>query len=152
MDPLAGTSYRVISRLSEGGMGAVYLAEHQLGRTVVVKLVHPDYGTDRADLAERLGLEARSLGRLSHPNVVQVIDFGRTPDGRPFLVMEWLRGNTLSDEIMRRYQLPVLEAIDLARQALAGLGAAHAIGIVHRDIKLSKLFLHQQPRSEERRG
>ncbi|MBI4702270.1 MAG: serine/threonine protein kinase [Deltaproteobacteria bacterium] len=141
-DPLAGCSkYRSLRLLGRGGMGEVVLAEHvALGSKVVVKLLHAELGT-KAHLVDRLRLEAQALARLSHPNLVKVTDFDRTPAGRPFIVMEYLAGRSLRDELTARGgTLPVLDAIDLACQALAGLAVAHEAGLVHRDVKLDNLF------------
>jgi serine/threonine-protein kinase len=140
-DLLAGTPYRVIGRLGAGGMGELYEAEHaEIGRRVAVKLLHPHLRWQR-DLVDRLRLEGRALGRLAHPNVVQAIDFGLTWDERPYLVMERLSGRTLADELAARGPLPPAEAVDLVIQALWGLAAVHAAGLVHRDIKPENVFV-----------
>jgi serine/threonine-protein kinase len=86
-------------------------------------------------------VEAQALALVQHPNLVAVHDLGRTPGGRAYLVMERLYGRTISDELRARGTLPPAEAIDYVCQALAGLGAAHAAGIVHRDVKPANLFL-----------
>ncbi len=122
-------------------MGEVIEAEHRaLGKTVVVKLLQRDLAR-RPDLVDRMRLEGQTLARLEHENLVAVIDLQVTLEGRPYLVMERLRGRTLREELELRGALPAAEAIDLARQALAGLGAAHEVGIVHRDVTLANLFL-----------
>lgn len=122
-------------------MGHVWLAEHvALNAEVVVKILDPAL-IDREDLGDRMRLEAQALGRIRHPNVVSVIDGGRSAGGYPFLVMELLQGRTLHAELSMRRTLPVKEALGIARQALSGLAAVHAAGIVHRDVKLSNLFL-----------
>ncbi len=138
---LWGTPYRPTQRIGRGGMGEVIEAEHvALGKPVVVKLLHPDLNA-RPHAVERLRIEAQALARLSHPNLVAVTDFGRTTEGRAYLVMERLRGRTFREELGARGPLPPAEAIDLVRQALAGLDAAHGAGLVHRDVKLDNLFL-----------
>lgn len=126
-------------------MGQVWLAEHvALSVQVVVKILDPAH-IDRKDLGDRMRLEAQALGRVRHPNVVSVIDGGRSEAGFPFLVMELLVGRTLHAELSERRTLPVPEALGLARQVLMGLAAVHAAGIVHRDVKLSNLFLCDLP-------
>jgi serine/threonine-protein kinase len=138
---LDGTSYRFLAPLGRGAMGDVVLAEHvALGKPVVVKLLQERHAA-RPDFADRMRIEAQALANISHPNLVQVTDFGQTAEGRTYLVMERLHGRNLREELEDRGPLPVLEAIDIVRQALAGLSAAHAAGIVHRDVKLENLFL-----------
>lgn len=140
-DLFQGTPYRLIRPLGEGGMGAVFLVEHvDLGRRFVAKVLHLRLAGN-ATLIDRMRVEAQSMGRLQHPNTVRINGFGTTHDGRPFLVMEWLQGHLLSDELEYRGQLPASEALELASQMLSALGAAHAIGVVHRDIKPENLFL-----------
>src|SRR5205814_1105486 len=90
---------------------------------------------------DRLRVEAQSLAAVSHPNIVNVTDLGQTPTGRPYIVMERLYGRTLREELKDRRAIPVVEAIGIARQILDGLGAAHRIGIVHRDVKLDNVFV-----------
>ncbi|WP_437620907.1 serine/threonine-protein kinase [Sorangium sp. So ce1151] len=138
---LYGTPYRPVRRLGRGGMGEVIEAAHVgLDKPVVVKLLHRDLNREPR-LVERMRVEAQSLARLAHPNLVTVTDFGRTAEGRTFLVMERLYGRTLREELAARGALPALEALDLVTQTLAGLAAAHGAGIVHRDVKLDNLFV-----------
>lgn len=138
---LDGTPYRALALLGHGGMGEIVVAEHRtLGKQVVVKLLHARFAED-AHLADRLRVEAQALARLSHENLVAVHDLGQTPAGRPYYVMDRLHGQTLRDELAQRGALPVVEAVSIARQALAGLAVAHAAGLVHRDVKLDNLFL-----------
>ncbi|WP_437777697.1 serine/threonine-protein kinase [Sorangium sp. So ce1097] len=138
---LYGTPYRPVRRLGRGGMGEVIEAAHVgLDKPVVVKLLHRDLNREPR-LVERMRVEAQSLARLAHPNLVTVTDFGRTAEGRTFLVMERLHGRTMREELAARGALPALEALDLVMQALAGLAAAHGAGIVHRDVKLENLFV-----------
>jgi serine/threonine-protein kinase len=138
---LRGTGYRLGKRLAEGASGAVYEAEHAaLGATLVVKLLRADVSANPHTVA-RFRAEAKILARLGpHPNIVRVVDFGVDSTGKPFLVMERLQGRTLRDELSVRGPLPVGDAIDAMRQALAGLDVAHRARVVHRDVKLGNLF------------
>ncbi|CAN90788.1 Protein kinase [Sorangium cellulosum So ce56] len=140
-DVLEGTPYRALRGLGRGGMGEVVEAEHRaLRKRVVVKLVRRALAHDPR-FADRLQVEARALAAVSSPHVVAVLDLGQTPSGRPYFVMERLEGWTLGEELQRRGPLPVAEAIDLVRQVLAGLAAAHRAGVIHRDVKLDNVFL-----------
>ena len=140
-DPLCGTRYRSLGSLGQGGMGECLLAEHLgLGKQVVVKLLLEHFAKDAA-VVKRMQIEARSLAALASPYVVQVTDFGQTATGRTYIVMERLVGRTLGAEVKARGALPALEAIGYLVQVLAGLEAAHAKGIIHRDIKPDNIFL-----------
>ncbi|HYQ04114.1 MAG TPA: serine/threonine-protein kinase [Polyangiaceae bacterium] len=140
-DPFAGSVFSAVERLGAGAMGEVYRVLHrELGREFVAKVLHQRFAADQ-QMLERVRVEAQALGRLNHPNVVSVTGFGVTRDGRPFLVMEYLRGRTLAAEIAARGALPAREAIRFTLELLAALEAAHALGIVHRDIKPDNLFI-----------
>ncbi len=142
-DPFEGTKYRSLSILGKGGMGAAHVVEHRLLGTQFVCKVLRGRHRNNAAVADRMRVEAQSLARLVHPNIVKVFDFDFTQDGRPFIVMERLEGHTLGHELRSRGELPTYEAINIVRQLLSALSAAHALGIVHRDVKLENLFLHR---------
>jgi eukaryotic-like serine/threonine-protein kinase len=141
-DPLASTSFRAVRQIGEGTMGVVYEAEHRILRTrVVVKVLRAEHTSDPVTV-DRLRIEAQAAASLrDNAHIVQVMDLGRLDDGRPYLVMEKLEGRNVFDELAARGPLPVVEAVGFVRQVLAGLAAAHAIGIVHRDIKPANLFV-----------
>ncbi len=137
---LEPTPYRFVKRLSGGAMGEVIVVLHvDLGEERVMKLIRSEYG-HTGDLAIRLRTEARILTKLSHRNVVRVFDFGRTASGRPFLVMELLRGRTLRQLLVERGQLPADEVVEIGRQILSGLDKVHHLGVVHRDLKPDNVF------------
>lgn len=134
---LPGTAYRLVRKIGQGASGAVWEAEHmELGRKLAIKVLQPEHGA-ASESIEHFRAEARVLARLSHPNLVALHDFGRAIDGRVFLAMELLEGETL-DAHGRR---PWRECIGLALQVTCALEAAHAAGLVHRDLKPSNLFL-----------
>jgi serine/threonine-protein kinase len=144
-DALAGTSYRILRQLGEGGMGEVYAVEHiVLGKEVVAKILRLELSRDPA-VVDRMRVEAQALGALSHPNIVSVTDFGRTADGRPYYIMPLLRGKTVGQMLRQGGPPPLFEAILIARQVLSALSAAHEIGLVHRDIKPDNVFLDEAP-------
>ncbi len=136
-----GTPYRVIRPLGAGGMGEVYEVEHELlGARRALKVLLGRYA-HRDDLAARLRTEARALAKLSHPGIVTVHDLGVAGDGRLFLAMELLHGETLRDVLAREGPLSIRRALALVVQLLDALGAAHDKGLVHRDIKPDNVFL-----------
>ncbi len=144
-DPLLGRTlpggYRVTHLVGVGGMGRVYCAEQvALGRTVAVKVVHPGLADEELTSARFLN-EARAASRLSHPHSVAIFDFGRTDDGRPYIVMEYLRGRDLARVAADEGPLPLARLVDVLRQTLAALEEAHALGIVHRDLKPDNIVL-----------
>ena len=144
-DPLVGLPYRALQLLGAGGMGEVFLAEHrELGKLSVVKILHARFAGDER-LADRVRLEARTLGRIRSPYIVSVSGAGVTADGRPFIVMDYLEGRTVAEELEQRGHLPVLEALKYACELLHALEVAHTAGIVHRDIKPGNLFLCDAP-------
>jgi serine/threonine-protein kinase len=132
--------YHLGQRLGSGGMGDVYLAEHRLlKRRCALKLVRPENAGDPRTLA-RFEREVQAAARLSHPNVVEIYDYGLTQDGTFYYVMEYLRGLSFADLVARHGPLPAGRVIYLLRQACAGLAEAHAAGLIHRDLKPANLF------------
>ncbi len=147
-DVFCGTPFRKVRRLQSGGMGDVYLVLHRdLARRFVAKVLRHEL-LDDARTVDRVRLEAELLARLRHPNIVGIQSWHRLADGRPFLVMEWLRGVTVADELASRGVPSLRATLCYARQLLSALGAAHALGVVHRDIKPQNLFLHQRADGE----
>jgi beta-lactam-binding protein with PASTA domain len=131
---LFANRYRVTRKIGGGGMADVYLAEDQeLGRRVAIKILHGRYANDE-QFVERFRREATHAARLSHPNIVSILDRGET-DGSYFIVMEYVEGRTLKELIRSRGPCPIPVAIAYTRQILAALRYAHRNGVVHRDIK-----------------
>jgi serine/threonine-protein kinase len=132
--------YRLKRRIGAGGMAEVYLAEHQLlKRACAVKLIRPGAVTDPRAM-ERLEREVRLTARLSHPNTVEVYDYGRTEDGTYYYVMEHLKGLDLAALVDRHGPLPPGRVVYLLRQVCGALREAHAAGLIHRDIKPSNIY------------
>jgi serine/threonine-protein kinase len=140
-ETVPGTPYRVVSLMGAGGMGSVYIVEHvELGRRYVLKSLLRTLAS-RHDLIARMRNEWRALGKLRHPNIVDVINAGSTPDGVPYYVMELLSGETVRDRLARQGRFPSDQAVRIAQATLLGLAAAHQIGVVHRDVKPANVFL-----------
>ena len=145
--------YRIEKRIGRGAMGQVYLArDENLGtRRVAVKTVRQDV-LNSDDLAEgeaiaRFEREARSAASISHPNIVDVTDFGESEDGVFYLVMEYVEGETLHKLLRREGTLPVKRAVKILRQIADGVDAAHKKGILHRDLKPANIFIMQTGKS-----
>jgi beta-lactam-binding protein with PASTA domain len=143
-DPLVGTlvdrRYQVLSRVARGGMSTVYLAtDTRLDRSVALKVLHPHLATDSGFL-QRLSGEAKAAARLSHPHVVGMLDQGND-GGLAYLVMEYLPGHTLRDVLNERGALPPRLALAYLDAIVEGLGAAHAAGLVHRDVKPENVLI-----------
>jgi serine/threonine protein kinase len=140
VETLAGGRYRVERMLGQGGMAAVFLAhDAELERPVAIKVLAEHLADDEA-FRRRFVREARMAAKLSHPNVVHVYDQG-DEDGRPFIVMEYVEGVTLGDELKRNGPLTPARVVDLGLQICGGLEHAHASGLVHRDVKPGNLLL-----------
>lgn len=144
-DPLVGTTlaerYEIVRRIGEGGMGAVYEARHSIiGKRVAIKVLLEKF-LENEELIARLLQEARLASSIGHQNIVDVTDFGTTRDGRAFVVMEFLDGEPLSELIMRDAPLTVERSLTIVKQVASALGAAHAKGIVHRDVKPENVYL-----------
>ena len=136
-------SYKVASLLGQGGMGSVYLAEHTLiGRQVAIKVLDPQVA-GHPDIVSRFFVEARAVNEIRHPNIVQVTDLG-LHTGQPYIVMEYLRGETLESRLARG-RLSEVETVRIARQVASALGAAHERGMVHRDLKPANIMLTDHP-------
>jgi tRNA A-37 threonylcarbamoyl transferase component Bud32 len=136
-----GTRFRVLGMVGQGGMSRVYDVVHvELEKRFVLKVLLREH-SQRSDLVARLRNEWRALGQLQHPNIVNVTDAGTTGGGVPFYVMERLEGETLGDRLRQKKRLAVDGALPVAIGVLEGLGAAHQIGVVHRDVKPPNVFL-----------
>jgi serine/threonine-protein kinase len=147
-DPLLGRvidgRYRVDKAVGEGGMGVVYLISHVvLGKRMALKVLRGDMAKD-ADVVQRFMQEAQSATSIGHPNIIDISDFGRLPDGAVYFVMEYLDGESLTHMIERGGSIPMATAIHVVRQIASALEAAHARGIVHRDLKPDNIYLVKQ--------
>ena len=133
--------YHLGERIGEGGMGVVYRAEHRLlKRPCAVKLIQPQAAADR-DAIRRFEREVRSTARLSHPNIVQIYDYGYTADSTFYYVMEYLNGVTVAELVEQEGPQPPARVVNIISQACLGLAEAHAAGLLHRDIKPANLLV-----------
>ncbi len=145
-DPLIGqvldNTYEITRVLGEGGMGRVYEARHARlhKKRFAMKLLHGDLAR-QPDVVTRFQREAEASSAIGHPNVVDVYDVNVTADGQPYIVAELLQGEEFGDYLERVNKLPVPDAVHVVRQVCQALGAAHAQGIVHRDVKPENVFL-----------
>jgi serine/threonine-protein kinase len=152
-DPLVGrlvaNRYRVLKPLGEGGMGQVYLAEHEaIEKKVALKVLRPEYSR-KEDIVTRFQQEAISASRIKHPNVLDVFDFGKLESGEAFLAMEFLEGRDLSDELAKVGMIDPQRGTLIALQVCRALAAAHSRGVVHRDMKPENVFLQRTADGEE---
>jgi serine/threonine protein kinase len=138
---LLGGKYRIVRRIGVGGMGSVYEAKHAgLGTPVAIKVLLQQLAKVPT-VADRFRREAQVSATLKSPHVIQVTDVDQLPDGRPYLVMELLLGESLQEHLEKAKSLSREEAVDLGLQILLGLECAHALGVVHRDLKPGNVFL-----------
>ncbi len=133
--------FRITSQLAVGGMGVVYMAEHELiGKKAAVKVLRREFSKNR-DVVERFFREAKLTSGIRHPGIIDVQDYGYHHDDRAYIVMEFLEGETLKQRLQTRGILPLESAVRIVRSVAGAVGAAHAQGITHRDLKPDNIFL-----------
>jgi serine/threonine-protein kinase len=134
-------NYRILNKIGTGGMGAVYLAEHPLiGKRVALKVIHRELAGNR-EVVSRFFQEARAVNKIGNEHIVEIHDFGVTPEGDHFYIMEYLEGRTLASVLAREELLEVMRALHIGAQIANALAAAHAAGIIHRDLKPDNIML-----------
>ncbi|MEZ4401767.1 MAG: serine/threonine-protein kinase [Kofleriaceae bacterium] len=134
-------NYRVLSRLGVGGMGAVYLAEHPvIGKKVALKVIHRELAGNR-EVIGRFYQEARAVTTIGNEHIVEIHDFGQSPEGDHFFLMEYVDGRTLAQVLTRERLLDVPRALHICAQIALALAATHAAGIIHRDLKPDNVML-----------
>jgi serine/threonine-protein kinase len=148
-------NYLVKQRLGEGGMGAVYLAEHpSIGKKVALKVLHAEFATN-SEVVDRFFNEAKAVNSIAHPNIVDIVDYGviqtgpRGADSLVYFIMEYLSGLTLSQVIRNEAPLPPERSLMIALQVADALSASHRAGIVHRDLKPDNIILQQRGREQD---
>jgi serine/threonine-protein kinase len=133
--------YRILAKVGQGGMAAVYKALHvRFKEPRALKVINPELAND-ATFVKRFEQEAIITRQLQHPNAVRVEDIDEAEDGRPFIVMEYVEGGNLKDVIEREAPMPVARVCSIVKQIAAALDAAHGLGLVHRDIKPANIAL-----------
>ncbi|MCY1030895.1 protein kinase [Corallococcus sp. BB11-1] len=149
MDPLLSSQvgeFIINERIGAGGMGVVYRATHSLiGKQAAIKVLRADLVSPRVH--ERLLVEARAVNAIQHPGIIDIFGFGSLPDGRPYIVMELLKGRSLAEFAPTPQPLDVATTVWVLDQILAALGAAHEAGVVHRDLKPANVFVVEGPNS-----
>lgn len=142
MSTLLGNRYELIERIGDGGMAEVYRAhDKMLDRFVAVKILHPQFTSDEA-FVKRFRREAQGAAKLSHPNIVSIYDVGDC-DGKYYIVMEYVKGETLKDKIKREGPLPINTALQIAEEIASALENAHANNLVHCDIKPHNILINE---------
>jgi len=145
MEGVSIGQYRIVRKLGEGGMGAVWLGEHTLlGRRAAIKVLLPAYSANQA-IVQRFFNEAKAVTAIADPGIVQVFDFGEHTDGSAFLVMELLEGEAMDVRLRRIGRFSPADTLRLMRQIATSLSAAHAKGVIHRDLKPENIFIVGDP-------
>ncbi len=140
--------YRVLEIVGRGGMGVVYKVEHQrMGKIAAMKVLHHEYSRE-PQVVERFRREAATVSQLTHPNTVQIFDFGTT-HGALYLIMEYVRGPDMSELLRRDGPIPFLRAAPMLAQICAALAEAHALGIIHRDLKPENILVTRTHRGRD---
>jgi eukaryotic-like serine/threonine-protein kinase len=140
-----GNRYRIQRQLGRGGMGAVYLADDEvLGEPVALKIIASAFSTDPLALVDRFRREASAARKVSSPNVIRIHDLGETRDGLLYLSMEYFPGRTLSEMLQARGRLAATDLREIGAQICDGLGAAHAAGVIHRDLKPQNVLVGER--------
>ena len=132
--------FRVSKKLGSGAMGSVFLGSDSDGKQVAIKVIHAELA-DKPEMVARFFTEARAVNKIGHPNIIEVFDFGQTPSGDNYIVMELLEGITLGERIKLEGTIGLDSTIHVARQICEGLAASHHVGIIHRDLKPDNIFL-----------
>ncbi len=142
-------TYRITQQIGAGGMGSIFEAEHvRMGRKFALKLLDPAFA-ENEEVFQRFKREAEIAGQLGHPNIVDVVDFDRTEEGIPYIVMEKLEGEDLADWIANKGAFTFQSAYPVIAEVVDALEAAHAAGIVHRDLKPENIFLCRRGRRQD---
>lgn len=142
-------TYRLIRQIGSGGMGTIYEAENiRVGRKFAIKLLKVDLAKNQ-EVFQRFKREAQIAGRLGHPNMVEVVDFNITKDGAPYIVMEKLDGEDLSQRLKRTGALSLAQTLSMLGEVVDALEAAHQAGVVHRDMKPENIFLCKHGRRDD---
>jgi len=143
-DPLIGAQlghFQIEELIAEGGMGLIYRARHNIiGKLAAIKVLSEKYSSDK-NMIKRLHREARAVNRIAHPNIIDIFDFGQTPDGREYFVMEYVPGKNLAEILMDRGRLEWSWIAPVLTQTLDALAAIHELGFIHRDIKPENLLV-----------
>ncbi|HEY8944346.1 MAG TPA: serine/threonine-protein kinase, partial [Polyangiaceae bacterium] len=146
---VVGARYRVDRLLGQGGMGSVWAGRHlTLNKAVAIKFIHPRLAASE-EVLRRFDNEAKAAARIQSRHAVSVFDHGVTDTGQPYIVMEYLEGESLERKIRRTGKLPFLEVASIIAQAAEALSAAHEQGIVHRDLKPDNIFLAREREAGE---
>ena len=141
--------YSVVSVLGRGGMGVVYKAEdEQTDRVVAIKMLHAHKVAD-SEALKRFNREARTVAQVNHHNIVKLFDFGMSKQGQPFIVMDFINGHSLKDELEEKGALPFDRASKIFEQVLDALEFAHSLDVVHRDLKPENIILSTEEKSED---
>jgi serine/threonine-protein kinase len=134
-------NYEITAKIGEGGMGVVYLAVHPvIGKKVAMKAIHPELSRN-PEVVSRFMMEAKAVNQIGHDHIVDISDFGNTPSGDFYFVMEYLQGESLADRLKREVLISQARALAIAAQVADALGASHDHGIIHRDLKPENIFL-----------
>ena len=137
------SGYELVAQIAEGGMGTIWRARHpHLERQVALKFIRADVRDD-SSVREAFVREVKNLSRLHSPHIVQVTDSGFTDDGSPFMVTEYLEGEDLRARLERERKLSIRDTLAIGIDVLKALSEAHALGLVHRDLKPGNIFLQQ---------